>query len=117
MPEEYEALVADMKALTQDGVTLPVAEDDWATRPDTDSYGIIALEFEADALNGDNRKVDTAWEGSVDLYSHSRRGGGWINKITETLTKHCESAWRLNHHTYERESGLFHWEWVFQIEG
>ena len=56
MPEEYEALVAAMKAITQENVTLPVAEYDWNTRPNADSYGTIALEFEADALEGDNIK-------------------------------------------------------------
>ncbi len=117
MPEEYLALVADLKALTQGGETLPVAEDDWATRPDSNSYGIIALEFEADALNGENRKVETAWEGSVDLYSYDKRGGGWIEKIKGALNDHCESTWWLNHHAYERESGLYHWEWAFQLEG
>ena len=50
MPTEYTALAAALKALTQDTVTLPVAENEWNTRPDADSYGIVALEFEADAL-------------------------------------------------------------------
>ena len=61
MPDEYVALVAAMKALTQaSGTTsepdrvLPVAEDEWNPRPTTDSYGEISLDFEADALRGDN---------------------------------------------------------------
>ena len=41
MPTEYEDMVTAMKALTQgeepDTVTLPVAENDWNTRPDTGS--------------------------------------------------------------------------------
>ena len=121
MPDEYTALVTAMKALTQgeapNEVTLPVAEYEWQTRPDADSYGIIALDFETGALEGDNAKQVTAYEGSVDLFSHQKQGGGWIEKITETLTEHCESAWRLNLCTYETETRLFHWEWAFQIEG
>jgi hypothetical protein len=117
MPEEYLELLAAMKALHQGAATLPVAEDGWSTRPDADSYGVIALEFEADALRGDNRKVATAWEGSVDLFSKSRSGSGWVDVITETLTEHCDSAWSLNSHQYEQETGLFHWEWTFQVEG
>ncbi len=116
MPEEYTELVDAMKHLTQNGTTLPVAEDEWATRPDADSYGMIRLEFEPDALQGSNRKTNTAYEGSMDLFSLSRTGGGWIEKITETLTEYCDGAWRLNHHAYERETRLFHWEYVFQIE-
>ena len=127
MPDEYTALVNDMKILEQPlnasddedpgTVLLPMAEDEWNTRPDTVSYGTIALEFEADALRGDNIKTDTAYEGSVDLYSLVRSGAGWIPLITRTLTKHCDGCWYLNTHTFERDTGLFHWEWVFQIEG
>ena len=117
MPEEYNALVTAMKALEQDGVTLQVAEDGWNTRPEAESYGEIQMDFEADALHGDNRKVAEAYEGSFDLYSHKRDGGGWIPLIRQALTDHCDGAWRLNYHGYERETRLFHWEWVFQIEG
>ena len=121
MPTEYENMVTAMKALTKgeepNTVTLPVAEYDWRTRPNADSYGIIALEFETDALAGDNIKQVRAWEGSVDLYSHQKRGGGWIALIEAALTEHCESAWTLNYHGYERDSQLWHWEWSFQIEG
>ena len=121
MPEEYTTLVTAMKALSQgegaDKVYLPMAEDEWNTRPDTVSYGTVRIDFEADALNGDNRKVATAYEGSVDLYSLQRDGAGWIPLICGALTDHCESAWSLNYHTYERDTGLFHWEWAFQVEG
>lgn len=128
MPDEYNALVADLKTLEQpldagtteedpEMVTLPMAEDEWNTRPDTVSYGIVNLDFEADAFYGDNRKIAAAYEGSVDLYSLVRNGAGWIPLIRAALTRHCDGAWRLNHHTFERETGLFHWEWVFQVEG
>ena len=121
---DYERLVAAMKALSQEPATtsepaevLPVAENGWNTRPDADSYGVIALEFEADALRGDDRKVATAYEGSVDLFSRNKHGGGWVDLITGTLTEHCDGAWSLNSHQYENETRLFHWEWTFQIEG
>ena len=126
MPEEYTSLVEALKALTQAEdpnaenpvtVTLPMAEDEWYTRPDTVSYGTVSLDFEADALRGDDRKVATAYEGSVDLFSMVKNGAGWVELITATLTEHCGGAWNLNHHTYERETGLYHWEWAFQVEG
>lgn len=122
MPEEYTALVTALKALTQGEspaqvVTLPMAEDEWDTRPDTVSYGIVSLDYEVDALRGDNRKVATAYEGAVQLYSLQRDGAGWVELITGTLTEHCESCWSLNYHTYERDTGLFHWDWTFQVEG
>lgn len=126
MPEKYEEMVEALKALRQPKdpaaeepvyVTLPMAEQEWYTRPDEVSYGIVSLDFEAGQLHGDDRKTATAWEGSVDLFSMVRSGAGWVELITETLTEHCDGSWSLNSHTYERETGLFHWEWVFQIDG
>jgi len=121
MCTEYTNLVAAMKALTQgetpDTITLPVAENAWNSRPDAESWGIIALEFEAGSLHGDNVKVATAYEGSVDLFSRKKDGCGWVNLITRTLTDYCDGAWSLNSHQYEHETKLFHWEWSFQVEG
>ena len=121
MPTEYTQLVAALKALTQGETpnvrTLLMAENDWNTRPDADSYGIVALDFETDALRGDNVKQVTAYEGSVDLFSRKKDGDGWIPLITAALTEHCDGAWSLNSHQYERENSIFHWEWVFEIEG
>ena len=120
MPTEYTNLVAALKALTQgeapDTVTLAMAENEWNTRPDADSYGVVALEFETDALYGDNVKHAIAYEGSVDLYSRKKDGDGWIRMIRNALTENCEGCWRLNYHGYERSTGLFHWEWAFQME-
>ena len=120
MPTEYTQLVAALKALTQgetpNTVTLLMAENGWNTRPDADSYGIVALDFEADALRGDDIKCATAYEGSVDLFSRKKDGDGWISLICTALTAHCDGAWSLNSHQYERETGLFHWEWTFQVE-
>ena len=121
MPKEYTALVAALKALTQGETpnvkTLPMAESEWNTRPEGDSYGTVTLDFEVDALNGDNRKLIASYSGAVDLFSKKRDGDGWVPGITGVLTAHCDSAWSLNSHQYERENKIFHWEWVFQVEG
>ena len=122
MPEEYTNLVTALKALTQGEtpdpvITLPMAEDEWNTRPETVSYGIVLLQFEADALRGDDRKQSIAYSGSVHLFSMKRDGAGWVPLIRGVLDEYCDCAWSLNYHTYERETGLFHWEWTFQIEG
>lgn len=126
MCDEYAALVYALKTLEQpedeaaedpEMVQLPMAEDEWYTRPETVSYGTVRLDFEADSLTGDDRKHDIAYEGSVDLYSLVRGGAGWVQMIQETLTEHCGAHWYLNLHTYERDTGLYHWEWAFQVEG
>ena len=91
MPQEYTNLVTALKGLTQGTapdpvITLPMAENEWNTRPNADSYGIVALDFEADALHGDNVKQITAYEGSVDLFSRSKDGARWVELIAATLT-------------------------------
>lgn len=124
MLENYNALVTALKTLTQaenpaatdsPTVTLPMAEDEWYTRPDTVSYGIVSLDFEAGQLHGDGVKQDISHEGSVDLFSMTRSGAGWVTLITDTLTAYCGGCWSLNSHTYERDTGLFHWEWTFEV--
>lgn len=126
MYERYQALVTAMKALTQvedpnaaetATVTLPVAEDEWDVRPDTVSYGLISLDFEAGNLDGDDGKQDRVFGGSADLFSMVRGGAGWIPLIEATLAAYCGPCWTLNLKTYERETGLFHWEWTFEIAG
>ena len=119
---KYENLVNALKALTQgeaptDEVeTLPMAEDEWYRRPETVSYGIVSLDFESNALRGDMTKCDRSWEGSVDLFSLERSGAGWVPLIEDTLTAYADGCWELNSHTYETETGLFHWEWIFEVE-
>ena len=121
MPDDYTALVTALKALTQgeepNVITLPMAENEWTTRPDVESYGIVSLDYEVDALHGDNRKQISSYEGAVSLFSRSKDGSGWVQKITDTLTEHCEGCWSLNAHMYEQANRIFHWEWVFQVEG
>lgn len=124
MPEEYLELVTAMKSLTQESAvtsepdkTLPVGRDGWNKRPDHDSYGLIKLDFEVDSMDGDNLKRFRSYEGTMDLYSRKRDGDGWIALIEQVLTEHCESCWRLDYHTYETETSLYRWEWVFQVEG
>ena len=124
MRERFESLVTALKTLTQVEdpnaqtpvtVTLPMAEDEYYTRPDTVSYGLVSLDFEAGQLPGDDVKQDTSYQGSVDLFSLARAGAGWVPLIEQTLTTYCGGSWSLNSHTYERETNLFHWEWVFEI--
>ena len=118
---EYESLVYALKNLTQgeepNTVTLPVEEYGWDVRPETVSYGVVQLDFEATGLDADGVKADRAFEGSVDLFSMVKSGAGWVDEITKTLTNICGACWSLNSHTYERETSLFHWEWTFSVMG
>ena len=124
MCDEFNALVSAMKALAKPAATtsepeeiLKVAENEWDTRPKADSYGVIMYEFEADSLDGDNRKQERAFEGSMDLFSKKKDGDGWVPLIEKVLEEHCDSCWELNYHTKEQGTNLFRWEWTFQVEG
>lgn len=108
MPKDYEALAEDLKA-----IGIPCAEDAWNTRP-TGSYITYELEFEVDADRGDNRKVARAWEGSVDLFA-KKGGEGYPERIEAALEERCEGAWMCETPgRWDKETGLFHYEWSFQ---
>ena len=106
----YEALAAALLAITG----LPGAEYEWATRP-VGNHLTVQLDFSAQDDNGDDHHQDTSWEGSVDLYTV---GKAWdvAAQVEEVLTAHCEGAWEMNSMQYDRETGLIHREYVFQLE-
>lgn len=106
----YEELVAALKAI--EGVKF--AEYEWKTRP-AGNYGTVQLDFEAETDNGDDYKQDRSWEGSVDLYTRGKEP--LIEAAVEdVLEEICEGSWGLNSIQYERETGLIHREYVFQLE-
>ena len=110
MPSDYEALVAALKL-----TSIPFAEYGWKTRPEG-SYGVVQLDFEAGALNGNDGKHDRSWEGSVDLfYPKLSDRSDLIDEIEETLTEILGNSWSLNSTQYEQDTGLFHVEWVFEV--
>lgn len=104
----YDELVRQLKAI--EGVQF--AEYEWKTRPDG-NYGTVQLDFEAEDDDGDDRKQDRAWEGSVDLYTRGERPL-IVAAVENALEDVCESAWSLN--SIQHERGLIHREFVFQIE-
>ena len=54
---------------------------------------------------------------TFDVHPDTLVRGERVPLITGCLKDHCDGDWSLNSHQYERETGLFHWEWTFQIEG
>lgn len=106
----YEELVAGLQAI--EGVRF--AEYEWKTRPAGD-FGTVQLDFEADDSTGGGRKIDRAWEGSVDLYTHGS-AMETVLAVEAVLTEICGSSWEQNSEQYERDTGLIHREYVFQLE-
>ena len=115
MPESYENFRDALRAWAE-SVGVPAAENAWTTRPDAQEYIVFAIEYEPGADTGDNRKLGREWEGSVDLFSRNKHGNGVQLQIERLLDEHFECSWRLNHYAWEPETGLFHWEWVFNTE-
>lgn len=112
MPEQYEALVAALKL-----TSIPFSEYGWKTRPEG-VYGVVQIDFEDDQLDGDEKKVDRSWEGSVDVFFPKLADrADAISAVEETLTEICGNSWQMNSTQHESNTGLFHMEWVFRIEG
>ena len=106
----FDELVRQLQAIQ--GVSF--AEYEWKTRP-AGNFGTVQLDFEAEDDDGDDCKIDTAWEGSVDLFTIGKQME-IVSAVESALTSVCESSWYLNSEQYERETGLIHREYVFQIE-
>lgn len=111
MTTQYQGFAESIKALE-----IPVAENAWTPRPDAPEYIVFGLEYETEGDTGDNEKIARSFEGSVDLFSTSKAGSGYPDVVEGLLTDWFECGWTLNLHTWEPETGLFHWEWVFGTE-
>lgn len=89
-------------------------EYEWRTRPDG-NFGTVQLDFEAEDDDGDDCKQDRAWEGSVDLFTRGKEMM-IVAAVESALETVCEGSWYLNSEQHEKETGLIHREFVFQIE-
>ena len=90
------------------------AEYEWKTRPDG-NFGTVQLDFEAEDDNGDDCKQDRAWEGSVHLFTRGKEMM-IMAAVESALEEVCSGSWYQNSEQYEKETGLIHREFVFQIE-
>lgn len=105
----YDALI---EALRQTGI--PLAEYAWDVRPETD-YLVITIDSEANSLEADDKKVNQAPQGTIDLFSmHNDRET--MQTVQNVLNTFDGCAWYLNSVQYEDDTRLLHWEWVFSLE-
>lgn len=106
----FDELVRQLKAIN--GVEFQ--EYEWKTRP-AGNFGTVQLDFETSNDNGDDGKVDRAWEGSVDLFTHGKEMT-IVSAVETALESVCSGSWYMNSEQYEKDTGLVHREFVFQIE-
>lgn len=100
--------------LLQEIPNVQFEEYEWKTRP-SGNFGTVQLDFEAEDDTGNDMKQDRAWEGSVDLYTHGKEMM-IVAAVESALETVCEGSWYLNSEQYEKDTGLVHREFVFQIE-
>ena len=106
----YNELVAALEALDNVAFT----EHEWETRPAGD-FGTVQVDFDASQDSGDGEHQDTAYQGSVDLYTHGKadRTAARVEAVLESV---CGASWHLNLKSYESSTKLLHREYVFEIE-
>ena len=106
----FDELVRQLQSIN--GVQF--TEYEWRTRPNG-NFGTVQLDFEAEDDEGDDCHQDRAWEGSVDLFTNGKEMM-IVAAVESALESVCGGSWYLNSEQYERETGLIHREFVFQIE-
>ena len=106
----YDELVRELQAIS--GVRF--TEYEWKTRP-AGNFGTVQLDFEAEDDAGDDEHQNRAWQGSVDLYTHGKEML-IVAAVESALENVCGASWYINSEQYEKETGLVHREFVFEIE-
>ena len=105
----YEELGAALKASG-----IPFAECEWATRP-TGTFGTWQADMEVNQDDGDDMKLARETEGSIDLYISGGRNKTMMHTVERILIDCCEGEWRREEPGYERETRLYHVEWIFRL--
>lgn len=105
----FETLLQLLKA-----TEIPFAAYGWDKSPHGVSYGVISLEGQEESLAGDNRIQQQAIRGSIDLFVP---GVSTVDaeKVQNAINGYV--AWRLNSVQYENDTGLVHYEWIYESVG
>lgn len=101
-----EALKQALSALTEQTYHYYVA-------PGTPPPYIVWAEDSDNDLAANNIHAERCYEGTVDLFTRDE-GDTLISAIPAALES-IEAAYYLNSVQYEEETGLIHFEWVWQV--
>lgn len=88
-------------------------ETGWSKAPGTD-YGAVALDGSGASVWADDQMTEQAITGTVDLFTLDS-GIAQMKSVQQALCD-CKISWRLNTIQYEEDTGLTHYEWVFEME-
>lgn len=64
-------------------------------------------------FQANNKQNETTITGTIDLFTKNQNSS-LVNSISEELNK-IPAAWYLNSIQREPETGLLHYEWVFEV--
>lgn len=104
----FEAILAALQS-----TLIPFAAYGWDHAP-AGTYGVVSLEGQEESLPGDDRINAQSIRGSIDLYV---KGVGTDAPQAVQDAINGVVAWRLNSVQYEDDTGLVHWEWIFEQVG
>ena len=82
----------------------------WSHAP-ADNYGVIAIDGQ-NALRAGNSTAEKVLEGTIDWFT--RNPASSMPGEVESLLDRLGASWYLNSVQYESDTGLLHYEWVWQ---
>lgn len=78
-----------------------------------DKYLVWAEDSEGSSVEGDNKKENQSIQGTIDYFTTEEFDPD-VERIQKALTEN-EISFYLNSVQYEEETGLIHYEWVWEI--
>ena len=82
----------------------------WSHAP-ADNYGVIAIDGQ-NALRAGDITAEKVPEGTIDWFTRSP--ASTVPGEVESLLDRLGASWYLNSVQYEDDTGLIHYEWVWQ---
>lgn len=82
----------------------------WSHAP-ADNYGVIAIDGQ-NALRAGDALAEKVSEGTIDWFT--RNPASAMPAEVESLLDNFGASWYLNSIQYEQDTGLLHYEWVWQ---
>lgn len=86
------------------------AEYAWSHAP-ADNYGVISIDGQ-NALRAGDATAEKVPEGTIDWFTRSP--ASTVPGEVESLLDRLGASWYLNSAQYEDDTGLLHYEWVWQ---
>ena len=77
-------------------------------------YIVWAEEIQGDTVWADDRQERASLQGSIDLYTKDAHEP--LKGKVERALNTGEISWYLNSVQYEEETGLLHYEWVWEVD-